>query len=292
MEQRFGFTPTDVNWLSAKIWEPFSVLYVMSCRCCAFLVNGILFPFFFNFTDSCLFCWQQFWVAERNGEFTLVVLSSLKFHWEGITLQNLWWRTVGTKQLHFYSNTDFVAGDKYSFIACGWALCSGEPNSSGPSNHLTAQLMMIIILFFIYKPSQKRFQIVTIGKIQQDKCLFMCENLFLLEVTISIRNDPFNDKFIIYLVYIWQCSQTFLSSFHQLIFHIANVQIKSDAGLHYKGNLEILNVWASVTFVNLTCQLYRIYIKSSWQDLFRVEIFLFPWHWLWSCPLHLYNCFS
>lgn len=133
------------------------------------------------------------------------MVSSQRWYWapwksqcEGVTLQNLWWRTVGKKQLHFYYNSDFVAGDKYSFIAYGWALCSGEPNSSGTSNHLVAQPVTIIIPFFRYKPSQQRFQILPVNKIQQDKCIFMCEGIYfcqkwplLLEMTFSVTSFSF-----------------------------------------------------------------------------------------------------
>lgn len=94
-----------------------------------------------------------FYFAGSSSELLNIMVSSYRWCWapwkfqrEDVTLQNLWWRTVGTKQFHFYSNSDFVAGDKYSSIAYGWALCSGEPNLPGTSNHLVAQPVITVIL--------------------------------------------------------------------------------------------------------------------------------------------------
>lgn len=129
-----------------------------------------------------------------------------KFQWEDVILQNPCWRTVGAKQLHFYYNPDFVAGEKYSFIAYGWALCSGEPSLSGTSNHLVAQPVIIEILVLCTNLLNKDFtssQWNSAGQMQ----IHVWGNLFLPEVTSFIRNDPFNAKFLIYLFYICQCSQ-------------------------------------------------------------------------------------
>lgn len=163
-DQRVGFISTDVNGLMPRSENSFYL----------FLILLILFYFAGSSLDllnimvgSYRWCWAPW-----------------KFQWEDVPLQNIWWRTVGTKQLHFYSNSDFVAGDKYSFIAYGWVLCSGEPNLSGTSNHLVAQPVITVSLV-LYTNLSKDFtlsQLVKFSRTNAESCV---------RESISARSDHF-----------------------------------------------------------------------------------------------------
>lgn len=128
--------------------------------------------------------------ADSNLELLNVMVSShrwywapWKFQWEDVILQNLWWRAVRTKQLHFYYNSDFIAGHKYSFIAYGWALCPGETSLSGTSNNLVAQPVIIVILVLCTNLLNKDFtlsQLVEFSRTNADSCV---------RESTSIKND-------------------------------------------------------------------------------------------------------